>query len=46
MKWTLSRRRKRAPITRAFASAFAVVATVVAARAFPDLRRYLRMRSM
>jgi hypothetical protein len=46
MKLTFSRRRRRAPMTRALTSALAVFATVLAARALPDLRRYLRMRSM
>jgi Family of unknown function (DUF6893) len=46
MKLGISRRHRRAPIARAVASAFAVVATVLAARAFPELRRYLRIRSM
>jgi hypothetical protein len=46
MKLPFSRRQRRGPIAKTVVSTVALVATIVAARAFPELRRYLRMRSM
>jgi hypothetical protein len=45
-KLAIVRRHRSAPIARSITAMVAIFAAVVAVRAFPELRRYIRMRSM